>query len=189
MKKLAFVLFGVLLGVIASHLMKPNEVSQVLKEKKEMVKPEPVLSTEKEIPDPPKGLISPERAQVLSDNYSPRHTIIDKALHIEDNRSVWFSIENLEKYIKYAKYESDQILKTENSMNGIRIYLGAYPKKGEVSEKANLTTVFLVPTYDNSISKGSMIPVPISLSSANVPGGSPLNEGALGEPPGSAYPN
>ncbi|PNW28948.1 hypothetical protein [Formosa algae] len=189
MKKLAYVLFGILMGVLGSHLMQLNEMNSEKEELKNKMTPEQGVTKGEEIPEKPKGLISESRGIELSDNYTPRYELISKSIQMEDNRSVWFSLDTLEKYVKYAKYETDQILKGKDQMNGIRLYLGAYSKTETLESKANYTTVFLVPTYNTTKSKASVLPSTVVLESSDVPGGSPLNEGDLGEPPGSKYPN
>ena len=188
MKKLAFVLFGVLIGVIGSHLMNQNDTPQEIIEQNIMDVPDTEQSQlmEDQVPAKPKGLITPEEGKLLSNNYSPRHAIVSKALKMEDNRSVWFSIDELDTYIKYAKYETDIILKGENKMNGIRMYLGAYPDKSK--EYDGYTTMFLVPTYDSTISKGNFMPFQDDSGPSDVPGGSPLNMGHGGTPPQASYP-
>ncbi|MEM1003633.1 MAG: hypothetical protein AAGH46_13390, partial [Bacteroidota bacterium] len=95
-----------------------------------------------------KGLITPEQAKKLNSNYTARHSLISS--HItkkEDNRSNWFSLENIEAYLQYAK---QQAIDLGFELNGIRIYNGAYDND---NGKPGLSTVFLIPTAENSLGK------------------------------------
>ena len=86
-------------------------------------------------------------------------------------------------YLDYAEAQAKNDLKY--TMDGVRIYLGAYPGDGK---NPAYTTMFLVPTGTSNTSEGSMInmqPEP----SGDIPGGSPLNIGTGGNPPEGNYPN
>jgi len=84
--------------------------------------------------------------------------------------------------LNYAENESKELGYT---MDGVRVYLGAYPTEKEVG----YTTMFLVPTGVKNISQGSstlfnMLPP----GSGDIPGGSPLNDGPGVNPPPANYP-
>jgi hypothetical protein len=93
----------------------------------------------------PKQLIPKELAKELNSNYiKERSELITKALGIEDANAAWYSIEELENYLSYAKAEGER---QGIKVNGIRFYLGVYPKDTtKYKEKAGLTTIFLTPT-------------------------------------------
>ncbi|WP_231850219.1 hypothetical protein [Winogradskyella sp. PG-2] len=71
-----------------------------------------------------------------------KHKIINDSLFRKsttrgDNRSSWWSIEDIQNYINYAENQAGELGYT---MDGLRIYLGSYPNsKGETG----LTTLFL----------------------------------------------
>ena len=68
-------------------------------------------------------------------------------------------------------------------MDGVRVYLGAHPDEKEVG----YTTMFFIPTGTKSLSEGSMINLSLQ-KSGDVIGGSGLNGGENGIPPGANYP-
>ncbi|GGG45084.1 hypothetical protein [Bizionia arctica] len=87
------------------------------------------------------------------------------------------------KFLNYAENESKELGYT---MDGVRVYLGAFPTDKEVG----YTTMFLVPTGIENISQGnSTIFNMLPLGGGDVPGGSGLNEGSMGNPPSSNYPH
>ena len=69
------------------------------------------------------------------------------------------------------------------TLDGLRVYLGAYPSKGG---ETGLTTMFIVPTGVKDTSQGSMFS--IKAGSGDIPGGDGLNFGQEGDPPGANYP-
>lgn len=95
----------------------------------------------------------------------------------EDAFASWFSIQDLEDYVNYLK---------KNNANGARIYLGAYSKEEELSEKDEYyTTVFMVPTKMDSATSPADKSSDESLASASHddPDLEALNGGTIGEPP------
>ncbi len=102
----------------------------------------------------PTQLIKPEFAKELNINYlKERSQIITKVLGIKDANAAWYSIEELENYINYVKTEGE---KQKIKINGIRFYLGVYPKDFKEKEKAGLTTVFLSPTTLRDLNRSNM---------------------------------
>jgi len=107
-------------------------------------------------PEPPvddsykKKLITHEEARVLFDEYSATNNkvLMQSRNGNPDSRWYWFSIEEMEGYIKYVKENA----KEKNLQNvGIRIYMGKYPanhptNKMAKPEYAGYQTVFLMPT-------------------------------------------
>lgn len=123
------------------------------------------------------GLISPEEAKELDANYTERYNLISRDItKRNDNRSTWFAIEDLEAYLEHAK---KQAIKLGYELNGIRIYNGAYKNE---NSKVGYSTVFLVPTADNSLGKDG------NGGGGDIDGGDGLNRGSAGNPPGANYP-
>ncbi len=97
-----------------------------------------------------KKLITYEESRVLFDEYSrTNNQILAQSRNGNpDSRWYWFSLEDMEGYIKYVKENA----KKQNLKNpGIRIYLGKYPENhpaGKMAkpEYAGYQTIFLMPT-------------------------------------------
>lgn len=100
-----------------------------------------------------KKLISYKEGRVLYNEYSrTNNVVLTRSRNGEpDSRWYWFSVEDLEGYIKYVK-ETAKKQKLKNP--GIRIYMGKYPmnhpkNKMAKPEYAGYQTIFLVPTAQN----------------------------------------
>lgn len=110
----------------------------------------------------PKGLITPEEAKTLDQAFNSRHALIsDSIVKRPDNRSAWWSLEDMKNYLKYAENESKEL---------------------------GYTTMFMVPTGVENISQGNsslfnMLPP----GGGDIPGGG-LNGGDPGMPPPANYP-
>lgn len=112
-------------------------------------------------PEPPvddsykKKLITHEEARVLFDEYSATNNkvLMESRNGSPDSRWYWFSIEEMEGYIKYVKENAQE----KNLKDvGIRIYMGKYPtnhpaNKMAKPEYAGYQTVFLMPTAKKSL--------------------------------------
>ncbi|WP_299116836.1 hypothetical protein [uncultured Winogradskyella sp.] len=134
----------------------------------------------------PYGLISPEEARALDKAYSIKHRIINDSLFKKsttggDNRSSWWSIEDIQNYINYAENQAGELGYT---MDGLRLYLGAYPSS---KTENGLTTMFFVPTGIKNTSEGSILPMPQG-GSSDIQNANALNKGSQGDPPGANYP-
>jgi hypothetical protein len=133
----------------------------------------------------PKGLIKPNEAIALDQAYNLRHRIVSDSLFSNtktgDNRSSWWSIEEIQNYINHAENQAGELGYT---MDGLRVYLGAYP---DIKGEAGLTTMFFVPTGILNTSQGSMFPMPQD-GSGDIKGADGLNFGGHGNPPGVNYP-
>jgi hypothetical protein len=125
----------------------------------------------------PKGVITSEEAQKLNDAFTKRCELISQDITKRpDNRSSWYSLKDLKKYLRYAK---KQAKKNGHKMNGVRIYCGAYPT---VDGEAGYSTNFIVPTakiIDGKDGGGG---------SGDLTDGDVLNKGQQGDPPNANYP-
>ncbi len=172
MKKLGLLILGIILGALAMYFYCNND-------KMEMTSESPTTIA-------PKGIITSKQATTLDQAYNVKHRIINDSLFKKstdggDNRSSWWSIEDIQNYINHAENQAGELGYT---LDGLRVYLGAYPDaKGETG----LTTMFFIPTGSKNISQGSMISIPQG-GGGDIPGGSGLNKGHVGDPPGSNYP-
>ncbi|RLJ68723.1 hypothetical protein CLV86_0112 [Lacinutrix venerupis] len=132
----------------------------------------------------PRGVITPSEAAILDEQYNSRHTLIsDSIVDRSDNRSSWWSLEDIRNYLDYAENQSRELGYT---MDGLRVYLGAYKTENGV---VGYTTMFMVPTSSeieqDSIKGGS---ARRAGNGGDIPGGDPLNMGQNGTPPGGNYP-
>ncbi len=159
MKKLAYFIIGLGIGFLACKFLFNQSLTY---DTMEIIKP--------------KGVKTPEQARELDQNYNQRHALISKDLGIEDNRSSWYSLEDVENYLIYAKNQADTL---GYKLDGIRIYEGAHSERG-------LTTMFLVPTGtpNKSATTNNFMPP----SSGDIPEGDVLNDGSNGNPPSANYP-
>ncbi len=134
----------------------------------------------------PEGVISPKEAKVLNDTYTrTRAGILDSLLGRPDNRSSWWSVEDLRDYLKYAEQQAEE---KGYELDGIRIYQGAYPEDYSDQKVAGYGTVFLVPTgIRTDQQKGSLF---FNFqNSGDISEISPLDRGHPGNPPHASYPN
>ena len=171
MKKFGLLLLGIILGALAMYFY-------CCKNQTEMMSEPPTLA--------PKGIITSKQAGVLDQAYNLKHRIINDSLFKKstdggDNRSSWWSIEDIQNYINHAENQAGELGYT---MDGLRVYLGAYPK---VDGQEGLTTMFIVPTGKENKSKGSMFPI-FQGGSGDIKGADGLNLGTQGHPPGANYP-
>ncbi|MEH6407585.1 MAG: hypothetical protein V7767_09905 [Leeuwenhoekiella sp.] len=134
---------------------------------------------------PPSGVISPAEAKILDETYTrTRVRVMDSIAGKADNRSSWWSIEDMRNYLDYAE---EQAKIKGYTLNGIRIYQGAYPQNYKIKEDAGYSTVFLVPTGENiNVQEGNFLFFPPS-NPQDIAGVSPLNVGHKGNPPSASY--
>ncbi|OYX23313.1 MAG: hypothetical protein B7Z06_10385 [Flavobacteriales bacterium 32-35-8] len=162
MKQLSYILLGFIIGGLLTYYFCPR-VAQ------------PPTKTVK-----PKGVITVEQAKILNDNWTlHRKPAVDSAARkqgrLQDDRSVYWDLEDIENYLGYAKNYSDSLGYT---MTGIRVYLGEYGENAGQTKK-NLTTMFIVPTGHKAKSEANALNI-------NYQGGKdgltvpPLNQGAGG---------
>lgn len=166
MKKLIYIILGFIIGAVLTYYYCPRPSDNMQAMETKIIKP--------------KGVISVKDAIALNDNWTnEREKANDSAAkkfgRKKDNRSTWWSIDDIENYLAYAKHKSDSLGYT---MTGIQIYLGVYGKNAG-QRKKNLTTMFIAPTGDKSVSKGSMNPFNTVTLGGNPPI-PPLNNGSGG---------
>lgn len=163
MKKLSVLLLGVAIGFAMCYFYfnQQNDLKTIVK--------------------PPKGLITVSQAKTLDQAFNNRHQLIsDSIVKRPDNRSSWYSLRDMRAYLDYAEKQADTLKYT---MDGIRVYLGAYPTAKEVG----YTTMFFVPTGIPNKSQGHMFNINFQKSN-DIPGGNGLNGGDSGYPPNANYP-
>lgn len=140
-------------------------------------------------PAKPSQLITREFAQQLNLNYTNKKQTFLKAQsnEKEDANAIWYSIEELEKYIHYVKTKG-----TEDGYNvdGIRFYFGVYPDDEKHGEKAGLTTLFLVPTgkkTKTNTTKIQSFALVQEEETMDIQSLEPMNYGNIGRPPSLIY--
>jgi hypothetical protein len=138
----------------------------------------------------PTQLITAELAKNLNQNYiTLRSPLIEQNINRIDANAAWYSIEELENYLHYAKSEAE---KSHKEISGVRFYLGVYPNDpATYQEKAGLTTVFLSPTVkrDPYVLKPQRFqPAVAAEENIDAAGIQPLNYGGMGHPPRITYP-
>ena len=166
MKKLLLLLVGFVLGALSVYLYCCSQDQEFV-----------------ESPVPPKGVITPSQARDLDRAFDIRHKLIsDSIVNRPDNRSSWFALKDVRAYLDYAEHYSDSL---GYKMDGVRVYLGAYPT---VKDQAGYTTVFFVPTGSENTSEGSMLNYRFQSGSTDIEGAPGFNKGSDGEPPAANYP-
>ena len=169
MKKLIYILLGVIIGVAGSYFYCSQCAIKEVSHQESIVKP--------------KGLISPAEAKALDQAFNSRHQLIsDSIVKRPDNRSSWYSLEEMTNYLKYADSQATSL---GYKMDGIRIYLGAHKDEDNL---VGYTTMFLIPTGYKNISEGNSSFLANQNPSGDIGNGSGLNNGTGGNPPGSNYP-
>ena len=134
----------------------------------------------------PQGVITSKEAQVLNDTYTrTRAAIIDSVLGRPDNRSSWWSVDDIRDYLKYAEQQAED---NGYKLDGIRIYQGAYPEDYPDQKVAGYGTVFLVPTGTRTDQQKGSIFFNFQ-ESGDIVAVSPLDRGHPGKPPHASYPN
>ncbi|KGO82661.1 hypothetical protein [Flavobacterium beibuense] len=129
----------------------------------------------------PTQLISYSKAKELSANFvaqkSGKHVTSSGQ---EDANAVWFSLEELEKFIEYIKNEGNN---QGYTVDGVRVYLGVY-SNNETVGRAGYTTMFMTAT-----GRKANLTTPISggATSKDITTVNPLNYGSMGNPPKMQY--
>ena len=169
MKNLVLFLLGLIIGAAVVYFYCCKDTSKPIEA--EIIKPS--------------GLITPSEAKTLDQAFNTRHQLIsDSIVKRSDNRSTWYALEDMRNYLNYAEKQTKDLGFT---MDGIRIYLGAYPElKGQVG----YTTMFFVPTGNEIISQGkvTIFNFPAQKTHPDISDADGLNMGTGGEPPSANYP-
>ena len=171
MKNFGLFILGAIIGALAVYFYCCNDDS--------------VITDPPEIIEP-KGLIKPNEAKTLDQAYNLKHRIINDSLFKKstnggDNRSSWWSIEEIQNYINYAENQAGELGYT---MDGLRVYLGSHL---DSVGQTGLTTMFFIPTGYKNTSQGSIFAFPQG-GGMDIPGGDGLNHGGNGVPPSANYP-
>lgn len=168
MKKFVLLLFGFILGALAMYFYC-------------------CVAIQKSVIEKPTGLITPAQAKSLDANWTKsRKRAVDSAAGRPDNRSSWWSLEDIQNYLVYAENQAESL---GYEMDGIRVYLGVYPSNA-LDGKADYTTMFMVPTGKKLHAEANFNLFNFSsfAPGSDIPGGDGFNEGQPGQPPGSNYP-
>lgn len=171
MKKLSYIILGFIIGALATYYFCPRQTDDGMGGI-EIVKP--------------KGVITPDQAKALNNNWTEyRKAAVDSAARRQgreiDNRSTWWSIDDVENYIAFSKQQTDSL---GYKITGLRVYLGVYGKNAGQAER-DLTTMFVVPTVKKAKDKASMNPFIFQGEEGDCPECPPLNHGNGG---GGGYP-
>ncbi|WP_044398240.1 hypothetical protein [Lacinutrix sp. Hel_I_90] len=169
MKNLGSLLLGLIIGALLMYFFFCSGVKAM---EPEIIKP--------------KGVITAKEAMVLDEAFNSRHTLIsDSIVKRADNRSAWWSLEDMRNYLNYAENQSKELGYT---MDGVRVYLGAYPDTTvDSTTTVGYTTLFIAPTSSEVGLKGGA-GASFRENGGDVPGGDPLNDGHSGVPPSATYP-
>ena len=172
MKKLLPLILGILIGALATYYFYQNT--------------ENVHADIQATINKPSGVISPKQAMALDQAYDARYKLISDSIVTReggDNRSVWFSLKDVGDYLDYAENQTKGLGYT---MDGVRIYMAAYPNDPKLG--AGYSTVFMVPTGNEALSEGSSSFFKLKRTGGDIPGGDGLNGGTGGVPPSANYP-
>lgn len=136
--------------------------------------------------------ITSEEAKELNQNFEKtRSKKLNKIVQKEEGHpnekdavSSWFSLDELKEYIAYVE---EQGKKKDISVNGIRIYFGAYANSEKDKAKQGLSTVFLVPTQPKvgAQQKDGLTSEEVPSDVTDIDG---MNRGSMGYPPSKEYP-
>ncbi|MEM5566865.1 hypothetical protein WNY78_17215 [Psychroserpens sp. AS72] len=172
MKKIVLIILGFILGALAMYFYCVNNQT---------------TDNMTETPTP-KGVISPAEITALTQAYNPRYDTISNTIFRGipggDNRSSWYSLEDLRNYLTIAEKQVNDL---KYNMDGVRLYLGAHPAVGNTP---GYTTLLFVPTGTPMTSEGNMLNLALQKGdgSPDIPGGPGFDHGGQGDPPGANYP-
>lgn len=140
-------------------------------------------------PGRPEKLITKKFGKELHSNFMKyRASIIAKYIKREDANAVWYSIEELEDYIRYIKSKGE---KKGFDVKGIRFYFGVYPDEKKYGDNAGLMTLFLTATgkriHRNSTTGVQIMSRTIENDESDISAIEPMNYGSIGRPPSLLY--
>ncbi|WP_417362842.1 hypothetical protein [Galbibacter sp.] len=102
--------------------------------------------------------------------------------------SDWYSVDQL---LTYIDSSVEKVEASGGEVDGFRVYIGVFPKKGH-GEKDNYLTTFITPTgrMGDAKQKGNILPLslPLYASSHDITAVDPLEYGSDGNPPAASYP-
>lgn len=168
MKNLSYIFIGIIIGALATYFFCPR-----------VEKDDPIKIVK------PKGVISVEKAKELNANWTLyRKAAVDSAAQKQgrkqDDRSVSWTLEDIQNYLTYAQNQSDSL---GYSMTGVRIYLGVYGDNAGQTKK-NLSTMFIVPTGAKNKAQAGIVNLNLQGGEGDIPV-PPLNNAGGGQ---SGYP-
>jgi len=132
----------------------------------------------------PKGVITEAQAKKLDANWTKyRKAANDSAAGKPDNRSTWWSLEDMRNYLDYAENQAKDL---GYAMDGVHVYLGVYGDNAP-KDKAGYSTVFISPTGNKTLPEGTS-GFAAQGGRNDIPGSDPLNDGDGGYPPQANYP-
>lgn len=137
-------------------------------------------------------LITSQEAKDLNKRFvKTRSKALNKIVEVETGKikdkdaiSSWFSLDDLKEYIAYVEAEGAS---KNITINGLRVYFGAYSKHDKKQDKKALSTMFFVPTQPKvgSMQKDSLGGGDGGSDVEDIDG---MNEGQTGYPPSAEYP-
>ena len=167
MKNFGLLILGIILGALAMYYYTNKDLDVSI----------PPISQ-------PSGIVTPDEMKAMDQAYNVRYAIINDSLFKDskekDNRSSWYKLEDIENYLVYAK---DQAKSKGYILDGLRVYLGAYP---DTNSEKGLTTLFFSPTGYMNKSEGSVFF--LQDGGDDIPGANGLNRAGHGHPPSANYP-
>lgn len=102
--------------------------------------------------------------------------------------SDWYSVNEL---LTYIGKSMETVKLNGGKVDGFRVYIGVFPKKGE-GEKDNTLTTFITPTgtMGGENQKGDILPLsyPLYAVSSDITAVDALEYGSDGNPPSASYP-
>ena len=183
MKNFLLFIIGLILGFLVCYFINKDaeiEDEPEMVEETDMVVEEPV---QEEKIAKPSGLVTPDEMRAMSKGYDTRYDFVTQGLKREDNRSSWYSLENIKAYLAYADSASTS---QGYKFDGIRLYLGVHETE---QGKPENTTLFISPTGQRMVGEGSFFNFNgFFAGSGDIPSVDGLNDGDDGDPPPGTYP-
>ncbi len=121
----------------------------------------------------PRGVITSKDAEIMDQAFNERYAAMSKCIGKDDNRSSWWSLDDMRNFLDYAENQAKSLGYT---MDGVRVYEGAHGEKG-------YTSMFIAPTGSKGTGGSRQ-----AAGSGDIPGGDVLNAGSGGNPPSANYP-
>lgn len=122
----------------------------------------------------PSGVITSKEAQTMDQAFDERYAAMSKCIGKDDNRSSWWSLDDMRNFLNYAENQARELGYT---MDGVRIYEGAHGEKG-------YTSMFIAPTGSKGTGGSRQ-----AAGNGDIPDCDALNDGGNGNPPSANYPH